>query len=94
MLQNKVHKKGQNILAKQIGHKKNEKSGNDAIEQFVYKDDEVEYRRQLEEVLNDDDYEVAGPMITEEEEQEIRQAASDINEKAFYGKILRAKQMI
>jgi hypothetical protein len=34
----------------------------------VYKDDEIEYRRQLEEVLNDDDYEVAGPMITEEEE--------------------------
>ena len=43
---------------------------------------------------SDDDYEVAGPMITEEEEQEIRQVASDINEKAFYGKVLRAKQMI
>ena len=33
-------------------------------------------------------------MITEEEEQEIRQVASDINEKAFYGKILRAKAII
>jgi hypothetical protein len=32
-----------------------------------------------------------GPLITEEEEQEIRQVASDINEKAFYGKILRTK---
>ena len=35
-----------------------------------------------------------GPLITEEEEQEIRQVASDINEKAFYGKILRTKQLI
>jgi hypothetical protein len=34
------------------------------------------------------------PMITEEEEHEIRQVASDINEKAFYGKIMRAKQII
>ena len=31
------------------------------------------------------------PLITEEEEQEIRQVASDINEKAFYGKILKTK---
>lgn len=29
-----------------------------------------------------------GPLITEEEEQEIRQVASDINERAFYGKLL------
>jgi len=35
-----------------------------------------------------------GPLITEEEEQEIRQVASDINEKAFYGKVLRTKQII
>ena len=31
------------------------------------------------------------PLITEEEEQEIRHIASDINEKAFYGKILKTK---
>ena len=42
----------------------------------------------------DNEYEVQGPLITEEEEQEIRQVASDINEKAFYGKILKAKQII
>ena len=35
-----------------------------------------------------------GPLITEEEEQEIRQVASDINEKAFYGKVMKAKQII
>jgi len=35
-----------------------------------------------------------GPLITEEEEHDIRQIASDINEKAFYGKILRSKQLI
>lgn len=35
-----------------------------------------------------------GPLITEEEEQEIRQVASDINEKAFYGKLRRTKQII
>jgi len=32
-----------------------------------------------------------GPLITEDEEQEIRQVASDINERAFYGKVLRAR---
>ena len=32
--------------------------------------------------------------MTEEEEHEIRQVASDINEKAFYGKILKTKQAI
>ena len=35
-----------------------------------------------------------GPLITEEEEQEIRNVASDINEHAFYGKVLRTKKMI
>ena len=35
-----------------------------------------------------------GPLITEEEEQEIRQVASDINEKAFYGKVMKTKQLI
>jgi len=39
----------------------------------------------------DDEFTVQGPLITEEEEQEIRQMTSDINEKAFYGKVLRAK---
>jgi hypothetical protein len=34
---------------------------------------------------------VQGPLITEEEEEEIRNIASDINEKAFYGKILKTK---
>ena len=33
-------------------------------------------------------------MITEEDEQEIRQVASDINEKAFYGKIIRTKKAL
>ena len=33
-------------------------------------------------------------MITEEDEQEIRQVASDINEKAFYGKILKTKKVL
>ena len=33
-------------------------------------------------------------MITEEDEQEIRQVASDINEKAFYGKILKTKKAL
>lgn len=31
-------------------------------------------------------------MITEEEETEIRNIAADINEKAFYGKLLKTKQ--
>ena len=34
------------------------------------------------------------PLITEEEEHEIRQVASDINEKAFYGKLLKTKQAL
>ena len=42
---------------------------------------------------DDDDYDDK-PLMTEEEEQEIRQVASDINEKAFYGKILKTKQAI
>lgn len=33
-------------------------------------------------------------LITEDDEQEIRQVASDINEKAFYGKIIRTKKAI
>ena len=57
-------------------------------EEFVFKD-EIEYQQ------FDVDYNFPeGPLITEEEEQEIRQVASDINEKAFYGKILRTKQLI
>lgn len=51
----------------------------------------MQYRKQLEQVLNDEEYQVAGPLITEEEEQEIRQVAADINEKAFYGKVLKTK---
>ena len=35
---------------------------------MLYKDDEVVFRRQLEEVLNDDDFEVVGPMMISEEE--------------------------
>jgi len=35
-----------------------------------------------------------GPLITEEEENEIRQVASDINEKAFFGKMLKTKQIV
>lgn len=35
-----------------------------------------------------------GPLITEEDEAEIRQVASDINEKAFFGKILKTKSII
>lgn len=33
-------------------------------------------------------------MVTEEEEQEIRDVASDINERAFYGKILKTKKAL
>jgi hypothetical protein len=33
-------------------------------------------------------------LITEDDEQEIRQVASDINEKAFFGKILRTKKAL
>ena len=33
-------------------------------------------------------------LITEDDESEIRQVASDINEKAFYGKILKTKKAI
>ena len=40
--------------------------------------------------LRDMDYDDK-PLITEEEEHEIRQVASDINEKAFYGKLLKTK---
>lgn len=89
MLQNqqKIQKKASNIL-KQVGNKNKEK---DETEKFVFHDDEVQYRKQLEQVLNDEEYQAAGPLITEEEEQEIRQVASDINEKAFYGKVLKAK---
>ena len=53
---------------------------------FVFKN-EIEYQK----FEHNMDYGVEGPLITEEEEQEIRQVASDINEKAFYGKILRTK---
>ena len=65
----------------------------DEIEEFVF-NEEVEY---VEESSARDNllYNLPeGPLITEEEEQEIRQVASDINEKAFYGKVLRTKQMI
>ena len=41
-------------------------------------------------IVKDVDYDDR-PLITEEEEQEIRQVASDINEKAFYGKLLKTK---
>lgn len=40
------------------------------------------------------DYEKDRRLITEDDEQEIRQVASDINEKAFYGKIIRTKRAI
>ena len=33
-------------------------------------------------------------LITEDDEQEIRQVASDINEQAFYGKIIRTKKAL
>jgi hypothetical protein len=33
-------------------------------------------------------------MVTEEEEREIREVASDINERAFYGKILKTKKAL
>jgi hypothetical protein len=33
-------------------------------------------------------------MVTEEEERDIREVASDINERAFYGKILKTKKAI
>ena len=39
-------------------------------------------------------YVIEGPLITEEDESEIRQVASDINERAFYGKILKTKKLI
>ena len=61
---------------------------------FELKDDENEYQKQLQRVMQDDDFEIQGPLITEEEESEIRQVASDINEKAFYGKILKTKQAL
>ena len=44
-------------------------------------------------VLKEMDYDDK-PLITEEEEHEIRQVASDINEKAFYGKILKTKHAL
>lgn len=34
------------------------------------------------------------PLLTEEEEQGIRQVASDINERAFYGKIMKTKRAL
>lgn len=34
------------------------------------------------------------PLMTEEEEHEIRQVAADINERAFYGKILKTQMAI
>ena len=37
---------------------------------------------------------MTGPLITEEDESEIRAVASDINERAFYGKILKTKKLI
>ena len=40
------------------------------------------------------DVEYTGPLITEEDESEIRAVASDINERAFYGKVLRTKQLV
>lgn len=46
--------------------------------------------QQLEELV---DYQ-GQALITEEDEAEIRQVASDINEKAFFGKILRTKNII
>ena len=33
-------------------------------------------------------------LITEDDENDIRQVASDINEKAFYGKIVRTKKAL
>ena len=33
-------------------------------------------------------------MITEEDEADIRQVASDINANAFYGKVLKTKQLL
>ena len=54
--------------------------------EFVFQD-EIEYTN----FDIDNNFLPEGPLITEEEEQEIRQVASDINEKAFYGKILRTK---
>lgn len=39
-------------------------------------------------------YAIEGPLITEEDESEIRQVASDINERAFYGKVLKTKKLI
>ena len=56
-------------MLKQVGNKNKEK---DETEKFVFHDDEVQYRKQLAQVLNDEEYQVAGPLITEEEEQEIR----------------------
>lgn len=63
-------------------------------EKFEYRNDEEEYQRHLQQAMLDEENQIQGPMITEEEEHDIRQIASDINEKAFYGKILRAKQII
>lgn len=40
------------------------------------------------------DYEKDRRLITEDDEHEIRQVASDINEKAFYGKIIRTKKAL
>jgi hypothetical protein len=72
--------------------KSNENSKKDNyMNKFKFRDDEVEYRKQLERVMQDDDFMVQGPMITEEEETEIKNIASDINERAFYGKLLKTK---
>ena len=50
-------------------------------------------RNSLENVLKEMDYDDK-PLITEEEERDLRQVASDINEKAFYGKILKTKHAL
>lgn len=60
-------------------------------EEFVFQDD-IEF--QNFEVNDHVKYLPEGPLITEEEEHEIRQVASDINEQAFYGKLLKTKQII
>ena len=41
-------------------------------EKFEYKNDEEEYQRHLQQAMIDEENEIQGPMITEEEEHDIR----------------------
>jgi hypothetical protein len=43
---------------------------------------------------DDDNLMSSRRLLTEQDENEIRQVAADINERAFYGKILKTKKAL